>query len=203
MKECIDPIIYLDQKFQDVEIPGQRLTGGQFFNCIFINCNFRQSDLSGNDYINCKFDGCDLSYAVVRNSGFRDAEFSNCRMMGIDFSECNRFLLSFNCRDCMLDNSMFYGAKIANTTFENCSLIGADFECVDLSSAVFANSNLSDACFVDSNLEHADLRTAWNFKIDPNMNRLKNAIFSKSNLTGLLFRYGLQVQSDLPVSFPK
>jgi len=50
------------------------------------------------------------------------------------------------------------------------------------------------AIFSHTNLERADLRTSYNFTIDPEMNRIRKAKFSLNNLPGLLDKYELDIK---------
>lgn len=113
--------------------------------------------------------------------------------MGLDFTRCNKFMFSFSFSDCILDYSTFFGTKLKKTSFKNCNLKDVDFSQVDLSAAVFENCDLHGACFSNSILEKTDFRTATNFAIDPEGNKIKKAKFSESNLAGLLVKYDLDI----------
>jgi hypothetical protein len=47
--------------------------------------------------------------------------------------------------------------------------------------------------FENTLLEKADLRTAFNYSIDPEMNRVKKAKFSIAGVTGLLDKYDIEI----------
>jgi len=79
-------------------------------------------------------------------------------------------------------------------SFIDCSLKEVDFTAVDLSMAVFGNCNLERALFHESNLEKADFRTAANYTIDPETNKIKKAKFSTSGLAGLLGKYNIEIE---------
>lgn len=70
-----------------------------------------------------------------------------------------------------------------------------DFVESDLSNAVFDNCDLRGAIFDKSILEKADFRTAYNYSINPENNRLKKARFSISGVAGLLDKYGIEIQA--------
>jgi uncharacterized protein YjbI with pentapeptide repeats len=70
----------------------------------------------------------------------------------------------------------------------------ADFSECELNSAIFDNCDLFNATFDQTNLEKADFRTAMNFRIDPERNKLKKARFSKSHLSGLLEKYDILIE---------
>jgi hypothetical protein len=49
------------------------------------------------------------------------------------------------------------------------------------------------ATFENTILEKADLRTAYNYSIDPTMNKIKKAMFSKAGISGLLDRLDIDI----------
>jgi uncharacterized protein YjbI with pentapeptide repeats len=69
-----------------------------------------------------------------------------------------------------------------------------DFTETNLSVAVFDHCDLSGSIFDGTKLEKADLRSAYNYSIDPERNRLKKAKFSWPGLTGLLNKHGLIIE---------
>jgi uncharacterized protein YjbI with pentapeptide repeats len=70
-----------------------------------------------------------------------------------------------------------------------------DFTETDLSNASFLESDLKNALFEQTNLENADLRSASQFIIDPDKNKIKKAKFSLTGLPGLLNKYGIQISN--------
>jgi uncharacterized protein YjbI with pentapeptide repeats len=79
------------------------------------------------------------------------------------------------------------------TIFIDCSIQEADFTDADLTGSLLQNCNLYKAKFENTNLEKADLRSAYNFAIDPELNRIKKAKFSVDGLHGLLGKYDLVI----------
>jgi uncharacterized protein YjbI with pentapeptide repeats len=59
---------------------------------------------------------------------------------------------------------------------------------------VFDNCNLTGAAFDNTTLEKADFRTAHNYSVDPERNRVKKARFSIQGLAGLLNRYDIEIE---------
>ena len=51
---------------------------------------------------------------------------------------------------------------------------------------VFEKADLKGAIFLTTNLDKSDFRTAFNFNINPGINSLRNAKFSRNTLDGLL-----------------
>ena len=83
--------------------------------------------------------------------------------------------------------------KINKTPFLSCSLREADFTGTDLSGSKFENCDLDRAVFMDSILEKADLKTAINYSIDPERNKIRQAAFSLSGVPGLLYKYNINI----------
>jgi fluoroquinolone resistance protein len=115
-------------------------------------------------------------------------------MLGLHFDDCNPFLLSFDFSSCILNFSSFYRLKLKNIRFEDCKLEEAEFVETDLTGAIFKNCDLRGAVFEGAILEHADLRTAFHFSIDPEKTRIKRAKFSVQNVGGLLGKYNIFIE---------
>ena len=102
-------------------------------------------------------------------------------------------MFSFSFKDCFLDYSTFYGTKLRKTNFVNCSLKEVDFAEADLQQVLFQDCDLYGTIFVNSILEKADFRSARNFNLDPDLNKMKKAKFSVTNLSGLLYKHNLDI----------
>jgi uncharacterized protein YjbI with pentapeptide repeats len=117
-------------------------------------------------------------------------------MLGLLFNNCNPFGLSFSFKNCLLDHSSFYQTKIKKTTFANSKMLEVDFTECDLTSSVFDNCDLSRATFDRTIIEKTDFRTSFNFSIDPENNRIKKAMFSLSEIGGLLEKYDIVIEKN-------
>ncbi len=196
MNEDLDPVIHQNKSFYGIVNAGSELGSRQFFNCTFKNCQFRECDLGSCEFIDCQFTGCDLSLVIVNSSGFRNVLFNDCKIIHVDFSNCTSPLFSFEFTNCILDHANFNGARVALTEFSDCSLNAADFREADLSGALFENCDLMHARFGNTILEGADFRSAINFEIDPNRNRIRNALFSDRNVRGLLSGFNIDIRAS-------
>ena len=103
------------------------------------------------------------------------------------------FGLSFGFEGGQLDQSSFYRTKLKKTVFKNIQLKEVDLTECDLASAVFDHCDLAGATFENTILEKADLRTSFNYSIDPERNRVKKAKFSLQGLPGLLNKYDIEI----------
>jgi uncharacterized protein YjbI with pentapeptide repeats len=77
--------------------------------------------------------------------------------------------------------------------FRKTVLQEVDFTACDLSSAIFDKCDLAGATFDNTNIEKADFRTAYNYSIDPDKNKLKKAKFSLTGISGLLDKYNIDI----------
>ena len=53
---------------------------------------------------------------------------------------------------------------------------------------------ISKAIFENTILEKADFRTAYNYAIDPEINKIKRARFSSFGVAGLLQKYDIDIE---------
>jgi fluoroquinolone resistance protein len=182
------------ETFEKIDYAQGSFPKGDYEDCTFTNCNFTNTDLSGTTFINCEFIGCNLSMAAIRKTGFQDIDFKNCKLLGLRFDEANPFLFTIRCEGCILNFTSFYKLKVCHSVFRNCSLQDVDFTESDLTGLVFNQCDLLRAKFDNTILDKADLRTAYNYSIDPAGNRIKKAKFSTSGLIGLLDRYDIIIE---------
>ena len=180
--------------FENINYSEKNLSGREFTSCEFKNCNFTKSDLSNNSFEDCTFRNCNFSMTILRNTGLRTVKFMSCKLMGIDFSVINNFLFSVAFQDNILDYSSFFQCNMKKTNFIDCSLKQVDFGETDLSRAVFKNCDLALASFMHTNLEKTDFRTAKNYSLDPEQNKMEGAKFSHVGLAGLLYKYNLDIE---------
>jgi len=70
-----------------------------------------------------------------------------------------------------------------------------DFSECDLTGAIFDECDLSRATFDRTTLVKVNFRTSYNFSIDPEINLLKKAKFSLTNISGLLDKYDIEIDT--------
>jgi uncharacterized protein YjbI with pentapeptide repeats len=187
-------MIYItDESFDKDRIEQSPLQKGEYENCQFNGCNFSGSDLMEMKFIDCEFKGCDLSLAKISMTAFRDVEFIECKMLGLRFDGCHDFGLAFSFHRCILNHSSFISKKIKNTIFKDSQLCEVDFTGSDISGSVFERCDLGRATFENTVMEKTDLRTAFNYSIDPEINRIKKAKFSIGGIPGLLAKYEIEI----------
>lgn len=181
------------KEFTKTSLEGNPLQKGEYEDCSFKGCDFSETDLSEFRFSNCVFTDCNLSMAKLSNTAFREISFRDCKLLGLHFDDCNKFGLAMQFDQCILNLSSFYKLKLPKTLFRNSRLEEVDFAECDLTAAVFENCDLSGAVFDHTNLEKADLRTAYNFNIEPSENRIRKAKFSVQGLPGLLRNFEIEI----------
>ncbi len=183
-----------EKKIECIDYQGIDLTERRFENCTFDGCNFSHSDFANTAFVDCRFYNCNFSMARMRNTSLREVKFRNCKLLGLNFNECNCSQLVVEFEDCIINMASFLKLKLCNTRFRNCCLKEVDFTGTDLSSSVFDNCDFTKAVFERTVLEQTDMRTSYNFAIDPEHNELRRAKFSTTGLVGLLLKYGIDVE---------
>jgi fluoroquinolone resistance protein len=190
-----------EQTFNKVDFTQNPLSKGEYEYCKFVNCNLSESDLSDIDFLECEFSGCNLSLVKLTRTSLKEVEFKDCKMLGLNFGECNGFGFVVCFDTCILNHSSFSGkdlppkqrVKFRQTVFKNSQLHEVDFTECDLSSAIFDNCDLNRTIFEQTILEKADFQNSYNYSIDPELNRIKKAKFSRSGIAGLLDKYDLEI----------
>jgi len=178
-----------DQNFDKNFSPAK----GEYDHCTFTGCDLAEVDLGGYRFVDCTFTGCNLSLAKLQRTAFREVLFKDCKMLGLRFDTCHELGLSVSFEGCQLNHASFYKLKLKNTRFVDSNLSECDFTECDLSGALFDHCNLELAVFDQTRLEKADFRTAYNYNIDLERNRVKGARFSLAGVGGLLGKYGVEI----------
>jgi uncharacterized protein YjbI with pentapeptide repeats len=190
--EVMEPVN--SKVFEKIAFKDLKKAGVVFEECRFIQCNFAEADFSSLIFRECRFELCDLTLLKLSGTGLQEVRFIDCKLLGVQFSECRKLLLGVSFERCMLKLSVFLKLDLKNTSFNDCDLQEADFTGANLSGSVFGNCDFRQALFYHTNLEKSDFRTAFNFSISPESNRLKKAKFSLPGLPGLLDTFGIDIE---------
>lgn len=186
-------IFIREERIEKTDYSESPLTKGEYEECTFVSCNLSSTDLTSINFSDCEFIGCNLSLAKIAKAAFRNVTFKDCKLLGMHFEDCNEFLFEVQFENCILNLSSFYQLKVKKTVFKNCSLHEVDFTETDLSTTIFDNCDLARALFRQTVLEKTDLRTSYNYSIDPETNRIKKAKFSTAGIIGLLDKYDIEI----------
>ncbi len=183
-----------NKKFEKLDYSQTPLPKGDYENCIFFSCNFLNADVTNINFSECEFIGCNLSMMKIAKVVLRDVKFKDCKMLGVVFDNCNEFMFSLNFENCIANLCSFYKRGLKKVIFKNSALQEVDFTESDLSNAIFDNCDLTRAIFKNTILEKANFCTSYNFSIDPEINSIKKAKFSKEGIIGLLDKYDILVE---------
>lgn len=167
------------QNFNEVELDDQ------YYNCVFEYCDFSGKTIINTTFEDCTFKLCNFSLTKFANY-LSGAKFIGCKITGADFTKLSRFSGSMYFEESQMNYASFVGLKSRKNKFKNCILNEAFFDEADIALSVFDNCNLENTSFHKTNLEKVDFSTSYNFSINPTVCRLKKAIFSKSELRGLV-----------------
>jgi uncharacterized protein YjbI with pentapeptide repeats len=165
----------------------------QFTNCIFRNIDFSEKELNDSEFTECRFEFCNLSMSKLEGSVLNEVHFSDCKLLGLDFGKCSRFLFSVSFTHCLLNYVLFLKNDLKKTSFKNCEIKEASFIECNLTYSSFDDCNLEDTLFDQNNLENANFSTARNYRINPLVNRIKKASFSLSEIAGLLYQFDINI----------
>ncbi|HVW98155.1 MAG TPA: pentapeptide repeat-containing protein [Mucilaginibacter sp.] len=182
-----------DQIFEDISYAGQTVAGGEYNGCTFKKCDFTNSSFGNHKFIDCVFDGCNLSMMKLAKATLNGVAFKNCKILGVNFTECADFLFSVEFDGCILDYSSFMLKKMPKTRFRKSALKEVTFTQANLSGSVFDDCDLNGAVFNRTDISGANFITAYNYDIDPEINSVKKASFSAQGIHGLLSKYQLKI----------
>ena len=182
-----------DTAFEKIDFTETAMSVGEYDQCRFIHCNLSNVDLSNIVFSESLFTGCNISMAKLTKTSFKDCQFNDCKLLGLRFDDCDDFLFSVGFNNCNLHLCSFYKRRLKKAKFINSKLLETDFVETDLSGAVFENCDLAGAVFQNAVLEKTDFRTAFNYSIDPEINRIKKAKFSAPGIAGLLDKYDIEI----------
>ncbi len=166
--------------------------GAAYVKCTFVGCRFSGARLDAQIFEDCVFSDCDLSLAGVAGTAFKNVLLERCKLQGVRFYECARWLLAVRFKECQLRFVSFADLPLKKTVFEDCELREASFVGTRLEEAVFARCDLTRAVFLRAHLEKADFTSAVGYSLDPEANFLRGARFSVYGLPGLLTKYGIE-----------
>ena len=102
-----------NETYKQVDFTKKQLSK-EYDSCIFIGCTFENTKFSNITFIECEFINCNLSNIKINASAFKVVRFEKCKLLGVNFSDSNPFLIHFNFIDCDLTLASFYQLEIKN-----------------------------------------------------------------------------------------
>jgi uncharacterized protein YjbI with pentapeptide repeats len=180
-------------QFLGIDFSEVHLEDRSFDDCLFRSCRFDRGSLGGAIFSGCRFDQCQLTLMTLKHTTLADVEFTGCKLVGLNFSDCDDLRFSITLRETVLDSVVIFdrrmkGSKILSCRIRDCELSGNDLRNADFGGTVFERTNFSRC-----NLENADFTTCQGYLIDPSTNRLKNAKFSLPEAESFLGFLGIKL----------
>ncbi len=190
----MEALVHEDKTFTKIVYAGKEVKNREFERCIFKDCDLSESNFSQSRFTDCTFITCNLSMIKLNHTTLNNIVFKECKLLGINFHECEDFLFEVRFENGALDYSSFTKKKMTKTIFKGTSLKSVVFTSANLSNAVFDHTDLANAVFDETILKEANFLTAYNYQIDPELNTLKKAKFSLSGVAGLLSKYDIKIE---------
>ncbi len=192
---------YEGETFAGTEAGGLGIEESEFLNCEFRRCKFGETHFLTCTFRDCRFEDCSLEMMRVDKSVFKNTQFNDCKMLGIDWTmaswgrrEIAQLIKTINFKGCVLNYSSFMDLNLNGTNFLDCTLQEVDFSEAMLRKADFSGSDLQRAIFRATDLREADFRKARNYSISSQLNNIAKARFSLPEAMNLL--YSMDIQLD-------
>jgi len=182
------------KKFESVSFAGRDLAGHTFEDCVFSSCHFIEVPLARVAFVSCAFRQSELSLVKIENTTLNSVRFEGCKLIGLNFADCNKFGFLPDFSDCLLDSSVFYSNCLKKGRFLECTIRNCDFIECDMREADFSDSTLESSTFQKCNLEKADFRSSSDYSIDPLTNRLSKARFTLPEAQSFLGFLGIKIE---------
>lgn len=138
----------------------------------------------------------DFSSSALTDGSINRAEFTNCRMTGVDFNKTNLHDVIF--RGCKLDMANFRFADLRRVQFVDCTLVETDFLGTTLQDVDFQSCVLEKTVFDRTQCKQVDLRSSQLVEIS-GWGSMKGVIIDDSQLISaapcLAHELGISVRS--------
>lgn len=190
----METISHLNKTFNKVVYQDEITSNREFEHCSFEICDFSNGQFLSCTFSDCTFKNCNLTMTKFSHSQLDKIVFSGCKLVGVNFSDCNDFLFTPKFEQCILNCCSFVRKNLHGFSLIDSKVKETDFTECDLSNSIFQNTDLSNSVFNRTNLFKADFVTAYNYDIDPEINNIKKAKFSLHGLTGLLNKYDIHIE---------
>lgn len=197
MKAILENNEYLSENFEGLKLSGQTLYTKEFEACTFKECDFSDAILSECEFVDCEFIKCNLSVVKIEYSQFSGVKFTECKLIGVDWSKATWSELAFSSPvkfyQCIINDCSFFGLSIPGVVIEGCKAHDVDFREGDFSKANFTDTDFSSSLFNKTNLTGADFTASTHYNIDVYLNEIKQAKFSRFEAVNLLSSLGIEL----------
>jgi len=198
MDEFTDGQQYDGETFRKRALPDREWSGIDWTDCVFDRCIFTGGRFAHCAFAGCRFTGCDLSLIQPRHTTFQDTQFTDCKLVGVDWTLTRgraevKFPLGVGFTRCILDYATFFGLSLAGVTLADCIARETDFREANLTGANLRGTDCTSALFHHTLLTRADLTGAHDYTIDPAANTITGAKFSLPDALALLAGFDIVI----------
>jgi fluoroquinolone resistance protein len=193
LETLLDRSYFYRQTIKNVIISKRTLFDKEFEECTFSKISFTVCRFERCKFIDCKFNESILSAIKPIDSVFRNVEFTNSKVIGLDWT-MSKNIDSFTFKSCQINYSNFRFLKLPKSKFFNCIAKDVDFTEADLSGSDFSGTDFENSRFFKTNLFGCDLRNAKNYYIDIKTNNIRKAKFSYPEALNLLGSLDIEVE---------
>ncbi|MFV0395203.1 MAG: pentapeptide repeat-containing protein [Coprobacillaceae bacterium] len=190
--------IYEEKEFKDIIKKADYINDIEFHDCIFVNCNIQENNISDCLFKQCTFKNCTIINNDFSLTYLSENDFEDCTIIGVSWAELvnNNHLFSpiNSISNCVLRYNDFYEMKLTDLDFSNCDFTGSIFESCNFTKTSFKKSEFKESTFTSNNLSLADFRQAKNYFIDPSHNIIKQAKFTYPDVLNLLASFNLEIE---------
>jgi len=180
-------------RFEAVEVDDHRLEGHTFEGCVFVSCHFGEAPLAGVSFISTEFVRCEFLLTKLAGATLNGVTFRECKLVGLHFTECNRFGFQPAFEGCLIDQCVFQKNTWKKGRFTGSRLRQTDFLDCGLREACFDDTTFEEVRVDGCDLERADFRRAAGYALDPARNRLAKARFSLPEAESFLRFLGIRL----------
>lgn len=164
----------------------------------FYKCTFRNSSFQSRRLVECTFDECEFiqcNLSLMKNVGsvFTGVKFTDCKLLGVDWSSPGGFF-SASYSGCIMENNAFTDMNLKKFTFTSCILTSSSFFNCQMQHAVFDDCDLAESQFYRTDLSFADFRSSRNYYMNVETNTLKQTRFSLPEAVSLLANLDIVVE---------
>lgn len=180
-----------EQEIRSLDGP---LEYGRYAHCLFEGCVFDERDFSGSSFSDCRFQDCLFNQVDLTGVRLKDVEFSESKLLGMDFSLCDPLLFSPTFANSKLFRCLFTEMKLkAPISFAECNVEECDFSEAKIQKSNFHKCRLLGTTFHNTDLTGSDFREALDFHIDVTQNRINQCKFSTPEVLSLLDVFNLEI----------
>lgn len=192
------PSYYENERFQNLRLTEETVSGKTFVDCDFIDCAFERCQVSRCVLTECRFTRCQILDPKCEYSQVKFLTLEDCGLSGVNWG----LLLPTGgfgdpldrLAGCRLKYCFFTGMDLRRFDFTGSELTGCMFAECNLAESRFSGCGLADTEFLRCSLNDGDFRGAVGYKVDVPSCTLKAARFSLPEAANLLYSLGIRLE---------